>query len=55
MPWLTLIQIVLLVLWYTVEQFQTLSAWIIFIPAIIIAIRTVLVLAIFILAAWANS
>lgn len=34
MPWLLVIQIVLLILWYCVPMMTTLSAWIILMPLI---------------------
>ncbi|MBB4039119.1 hypothetical protein GGR34_000754 [Microvirga flocculans] len=34
MPWLLLIQVVLAVLWYAVDMFSGLPAWLVFLPTI---------------------
>jgi len=55
MPWLTIIQILLVILWYTVDAMKDLPAWLVFIPAAVIAVRVVLVTIFLGVVAWAQS
>lgn len=43
MPWYLIIQITLLILWYTVASMATVSAWIIWLPTIVMLVGLVIV------------